>query len=241
MSLSRFWQTPPHRRPAKPTPADWMRMARHPSAYAPTAGEVLTPPSSIDLRYDPDPFLRAVFDDPAADAPRLAFAEWIAAIDPPRAEFIRAQIAGGADAEKLLSLHGSRWAEEFAPWGARDIVYRRGFAEGMSLTGRSFISLGTGLFERTRLREVRLIAVNFLMDELVRCPHLAKLAVLDLSGNRIGDAGAERLLECAGLAGVRELRLASNDITDGTLARLRVRFGDALRSPAAPEPISALP
>ena len=65
------------------------------------------------------------------------------------------------------------------------MVYRRGFVEAMSLTGRSFISLGAGLFDATPLREVRLVAVNFLMDELFLCPHLAKLDVLNLRGNQL--------------------------------------------------------
>ncbi len=225
MSLFRFWQTPPRRRPANLTPAAWLRMARHPSAYAPTAAEVLTPPPAIDLRNDPAPHLRAVLDDLEADAPRLAFAEAIAATDPARAEFIRAQLSGDPAAEALFARHGARWADEFAPWGSRDLIYRRGFVVGMSLTGRSFISLGMRLFELTPLRDVRLIAVNFLMGELVRCPHLAEVRLLDLSGNRIGDVGADLLLSCEYLRGLRELRLAGNDLSAAVEARWRTRFG----------------
>ncbi len=224
MSLFRFWQTPPRRRPANLTAAAWLRMARHPNAYAPTAAEVLTPPPMANLRSDPAPHLRAVLDDPEADAPRLAFAEAIAATDPARAEFIRAQLSGDYAAEALLARHGARWADEFAPWGARDLIYRRGFVEGMSLTGRSFISLGMRLFELTPLRDVRLIAVNFLVGKLVRCPHLAEVRLLDLSGNRIGDAGADLLLSCEYLRGLRELRLAGNDLSAEVEARWRTRF-----------------
>ena len=140
--------------------------------------------------------------------------------DPHLAEFILGQLAGHSVAP--LTAHH---AGAFAPWGARDLVYRRGFVEGMSLTGRSFISLGEGLFELTPLREVRLIAVNFLVGELVACRHLAKLKRFDLSGNRIGDAGAELLLGCGYLDGLTELELEGNDLSGGTEARLRSRFG----------------
>ena len=225
MSLSRFWQSPQRRRPTGITPADWLRMARHPSSYAPTAAEVLTPPLALPACSVPHPHLRAVLDDPDADGPRLAFADWIGAADPARAEFVRAQLAGSPAADGLLAQHGKRWSEEFAPWGARDLVYRRGFTEGMSLTGRSFIGLGEALFERTPLREVRLIAVNFLMGELVRCPHLAKMSALDLRGNRIGDAGAELLLGCDYLEGLQELCLADNDLTPAVEACVKARFG----------------
>ena len=74
----------------------------------------------------------------------------------------------------------------------------------MSLTGRSFISLSDGLFAATPLREVRLIAVNFLIAELVACPNLRKLKRLDLRGNRI-DAGRAMLAGCEWLRGVEVL------------------------------------
>ena len=93
----------------------------------------------------------------------------------------------------------SRQTQRFLPFGARDIVFRRGFAEAMSLTGRAFISLGAALFDATPLREVKLIAVNFLLPELLACPHLAKLRVLDLRGNGIPPAV---LAGCRWLAGV---------------------------------------
>ena len=209
------------------TPSDFRRMARHPSAYAPTAAEVLAA-GAVDVP-PPDSQLRNVLDDPDADAPRADYAQWIGPVDPARAEFIRLQLAGDP-AEALLEVHGARWAEAFAPFGARDFVYRRGFAEGMSLTGRSFISLGTRLLNSAPLREVRLIAVNFLMGELVMCSHLAKLEVLDLSGNRIGDTGASLLSGCEYLEGLRELRLAGNSLTAECEARMRARFGALIRT-----------
>ena len=173
--------------------ADFRRMARHPSAYAPTAAEVLNPAPPPPIARDPHPLLQAVLAHPDDDAPRFAYAQWIDAADPTRAEFIRLQLRGDPAALQLLEAHGPRWNAAFAPWGARDFMYRRGFVEGVSLTGRSFISLGASLFEATPLREVRLIAVAFLMDELIACPHLAKLEALDLRGNRIGEADAARL------------------------------------------------
>lgn len=224
MSLLRFGQTPPRRPKVNPTAADWLRMARHPSSYAPTAAEVLTPLFVGPPRSVPGQHLRAVLDDPDADAPRLAFAEWVDAVDPARAAFIRAQLSGDPTADGLMAQHGPRWAEEFAPWGARDFLWRRGFVEGMSLTGRSFINLGAALLDRTPLREVRLIAVNFLMGELVRCPHLEQLKVLDLRGNRIGDAGGEMISGCAHLDGLRELDVRDNDLSEPILARIKSRW-----------------
>ncbi len=183
-----------------PTAAELARMARHPAAYAPTAAEVLTPPPvplpTIAMGADERRLMDAIIADPDADEPRLRFAEWVERTDAKRARFIRGQLLGlprGAD---------ERWAEPFLPFGARDVVFRRGFAEAMSLTGRSFISLSDGLFAATPLREVRLIAVNFLIPELVACTNLRKLTRLDLRGNDIDDAGKALLAACEWLRGV---------------------------------------
>lgn len=208
MSLLGLRPSLPPRLKQNPTPADFRRMARHPSAYGPTADEVLNP-ATVAMPVKIDPQLRAVLDHPDDDAARLAYAEWIGTSDPARADLIRRQLKGDA-AGSLLQEHGPRWSEEFAPWGARDIVYRRGFAEAMSLTGRSLISLGATLFDRTPLREVRLIAVNFLIAELSDCEHLGKLEVLNLRGNQIGDEDGERLMRSPWLVGLKQLILEGN-------------------------------
>lgn len=186
-----------------PTAEELARMARHPAAYAPTAAEVLAPPPvplpTIAMGPDERRLMDAIIADPDADEPRLRYADWVEASDPERAKFIREQLAGstrGAD---------ERWAEPFLPFGARDVVFRRGFAEAMSLTGRSFISLSDGLFAATPLREVRLIAVNFLLPELVACPHLRRLTRLHLRGNDIDAAGKALLAACEWLRGVEVL------------------------------------
>ena len=193
MSLPWFRKSlpPPPLRTA--TAVDFRRMSRHPSAYAPTAAEVLNPATPPPIARDSHPLLQAVLAHPDDDAPRLAYAEWIDACDPARGEFIRLHLRSDPAAARLLEANGPRWNTAFSSWGARDFVYRRGFVEGVSLTGRSFISLGASLFEATLLREVRLIAVAFLMEELIACPHLVRLESLDLRGNRIGEADAARL------------------------------------------------
>jgi uncharacterized protein (TIGR02996 family) len=182
-------------------------MASHPVAYAPTAAEVLTPdlvpPPVVVMAPDERRLMDAILSAPDADEPRLRFADWVGASDPERAAFIRAQINAlprGED-ERVRE----RWLAPFLPFGARDIVFRRGFVEGMSLTGRSFISLSDGLFVATPLREVRLIAVNFLLAELAACQNLQKLTRLDLRGNRIDADGLALLAGCQRLAGVEVL------------------------------------
>ncbi len=186
-----------------PTAEELGRMARHPAAYAPTAAEVLTPgpvpPPTVAMSADERRLMDAIIADPAADRPRLRYADWVERTDPERAAFVRDQIAGSP----RVATH--RWLAPFLPFGARDVVFRRGFAEAMSLTGRSFIALSDGLFAATPLREVRLIAVSFLLPELVRCPNVRKLERLDLRGNGIDEAGRAMLTGCDLLRAVEVL------------------------------------
>jgi uncharacterized protein (TIGR02996 family) len=222
------------------TAAELPRMARNPSYRAPNAADVLDPARA----QPPDPppvsdaerrLLDAVLADPDADAPRLAYADWAERQgDVARANLIREQIRGGrgltpinadqarrnvpsADLRSSASICGST---AFAAFGAKDLVVRRGFVEGMSVSGRAFISLGGELLRLTPLREVRLVAVQPYMGELAHCPHLAKLRRLDLFGNRIGAVGVRELAGSEFLGGLRELGLSANDPGSDGLARL---------------------
>jgi hypothetical protein len=131
----------------------------------------------------------------------------------------------------LLSWNYSHWCAPFAPWSARDVVFRRGFAEAMSLAGRAFISLGEGLFRTTPLRDVRLVAIAPFMDELARAPHLAKLDRLDLSGNWVGPDGVRELAGSPFCTRLRALDLSRNGLgADGARAVLAAPWRGQLRS-----------
>ncbi len=118
----------------------------------------------------------------------------------------------------------------FAPWGATDHVFRRGFVEGMSLSGRAFLSNGDSLFRLTPLREVRLVAVQPFLGELARCELLTRLHRLDLTGNRIGPAGMRELAESAFLGRLKELGLSGNDLgADGAAALRAARWLSGLK------------
>jgi uncharacterized protein (TIGR02996 family) len=201
-------------------------MARNPASYGPSAKDLLNPPPftppTVPMTLQQRLRMDAILRDPDADEPRLKYADWEEEYaDPVRAKFIRMQVA---NPDKILFIPNryfdpnsppeAIWIEPYAEWGARDVVFRRGFAEAMSLTGRSFISLSDGLFAATPLREVRLIAVNTLMDELVQCPNLGRLARLNLWGNQIGIPGITLLSHCPYLSTLRELNVGRNGLGD---------------------------
>jgi uncharacterized protein (TIGR02996 family) len=201
--------------PRRPTAADFARMARNPSHLAPHPAELLhpgpfTPPGPPPLSPDERALLDAVLADPDADEPRLRYADWCDRRSDPRGGFIRAQLEAfqrgdcREDGKEEIKYSSSALSapsavkqvlQWLAPWSAEDIVFRRGFAEALSLAGRAFLSLGDGLFRTAPVRDVRLVAIAPYVDELVRSPHLAKLRRLDLRGNGISEADAERVRE----------------------------------------------
>lgn len=77
---------------------------------------------------------------------------------------------------------------------------------GADLSGRAFLAHGCDG------DAVRLVAVQPFVGELARCPHLAGVRRLDLSGNRIGVDGVRALAGSPYLAGLRELDLSGNDL-----------------------------
>lgn len=202
------------------TDAELCAMARNPSFRCPHPRDVLdpepfTPPGPPAMSADERSLLDAVLADPRDDGPRLRYAEWFDRRKDPRGEFIRLQI-GGANPDLeygLLATHRAAWVAPFAPWSAEDVVFRRGFAEAMSLSGRAFISISDGLFRSTPLRDVRLVAVQPFMTELARAPNLAKIDRLDLRGNWIGSDGVKALAASPFLNGLRTLDLSHNGLS----------------------------
>jgi hypothetical protein len=195
-------------------------MAWNPSYRAPRAAEVLDP----DATHPPElprtseterALLDAVLADPDADEPRLAYAAWARAQSPASHGWTRINTDENnhliqSDPCLSVSIRGS--SSFFSACGAKDLVVRRGFVEGMSLSGRAFISLGERIQRLTPLREVRLVAIQPFVGELARCPHLAKIRRLDLRGDRIGRDGVKELAASAFLGGLRELGLSGNDL-----------------------------
>ncbi len=85
--------------------------------------------------------LAAIYADPDADAPRLVYADWLAALGDPRGEFISLQLArsghGGPPSERereLLARHADEWAgvlhDVTSPLGR---VFERGFLASVSV------------------------------------------------------------------------------------------------------------
>jgi uncharacterized protein (TIGR02996 family) len=83
-----------------------------------------------------------------------------------------------------------------------------------------------GLLSLSRWPAVRRLVMRGLglnasaVEELARCPHLATLTVLDLEGNKVGQAGAEILAASLHLAALTRLSVPGNAVGDAGLRAL---------------------
>lgn len=174
-----------------------------------------------------DGFVRDILAHPDDDTPRLVYADWLDDHgDGDRAAFLRVQCelaklppndARQAELRRrereLLRLHQETWLAPLPPWSRSGSSFKRGFVETVNLTARQFVRQGAKLFQSAP----------------AGCPALACLEGLDLSKNRIGDAGAQALVESPHLGDLKVLSLHSNPIRKALQAALRARFGDRVQ------------
>ena len=146
---------------------------------------------------DADALLAAVLADPAADLPRLMFADALDdAGDPVRAEFIRVQIALAADPtalplrareQTLLSLHAAGWLQPLRARGeplqnpGTHGRFRRGFVDEVWMPAGVFLKRADKLFRRAPVQSLRVTrAGRGELSEVLRSPHLRRLLGADV-------------------------------------------------------------
>jgi uncharacterized protein (TIGR02996 family) len=163
-----------------------------------------------------DPFLRTIHLRRDDDGPRLVYADWLEEQgECARAELIRLQCRGGDEDRvgELVHLHGASWAGPAARH-AYGIAFRRGFVEEITLCAATLLEHGAVIFGGAPIRLLRVIGAARVLDRFVRCPQLAHVEALHLTGSGLGDAGAAELAGCEYLTNLHTLRLGDNSISD---------------------------
>jgi uncharacterized protein (TIGR02996 family) len=164
-------------------------------------------------------------EHPEDDVPRLVYADWLEERGDParlaRAEFIRLQCAWersrrdgpGTRMNQLLVKYEREWLGELRPflkgWG-----FRRGFVESARIGVNRFLAHADTLFRREPVRRLSIKGGCKVMPAVASSPHLARLVELNLSNNRIDDAGARALAASPHLARLTNLHLNWNWIGD---------------------------
>lgn len=200
---------------------------------------------------DERPFLDAIFDRYVDDRPRLVYADFLDdSGEPERAELVRVQLAlarlGDDDPRRpelsdrqaeLLNTNRAAWTAHLAGLVV-SVDFRRGIPDSATVDAATFLARGPELFERLRVRRLRLIDVAAVVPKLAaspllagvreldlcsgelgnggvaalaRSPHLRHLDALDLGFNGIDDAGVEALARSSGLPALTALALNDND------------------------------
>lgn len=164
------------------------------------------------------PLHRAVLDAPAADEPRLVYADWLSQAGDPRGAFITAQIqlttlpeadsrwpGAWATSQRLLAAHRARWLAPLAELAGADLadfsddpIFCRGFVESVALWSPDTIP---ALCARFPLRKVC----------LGPAPRQYALPAIGLR-RTLDNAGGEALATLPWLAMLEDLELIGSTI-----------------------------
>jgi len=155
----------------------------------------LAEPESPPPPLGHEPFLKAVLDDPDADAPRLVYADWLEEHGDPRADFIRvqcelAQLADEApqhDAlsdrrDRLLRMYGESWRAEIPEWARAYCEFTRGFVSEVTIFRPWRRHFGPELSRLAPVEKVTLKNLHIDPESFTDAPgvrHLNSLVILD--------------------------------------------------------------
>lgn len=178
----------------------------------------------------------AVTAAPDDDAPRLAYADFIARSEPEYAEFIRLQVARATDERARGAPTGDMsprehelWRKHYAQWGhyiqryCRDARapdaydqgwgFHRGFIGFVRMEPENFVALGERLFRMAPIQHADLYDGSEPVRPLFDSPELAKLDSLSLWRTGLTDDDAIAIAKCEPLSRATWLDLRDNQIT----------------------------
>jgi uncharacterized protein (TIGR02996 family) len=177
-------------------------------------------------------FLDAILAQPASDAPRLAFADWLAGQGNLRGEFIRVQceLARLPETDPLLPrlkqreehLLATQRTALLGPLAALplDVRFERGFIVSTTLSAHVFLQDGDELFRQAPLREICLKEVQGQLAPVANCAHLNRLERLFLTFNHLNADDTHHLAVSPHLQNLTTLNLGHNRIGDVGLTAL---------------------
>jgi uncharacterized protein (TIGR02996 family) len=176
--------------------------------------------------------LRVVLDDPDADAPRLAYADWCGRQEGEawiaREEFIRTQIRlDHTDPDlvrrgrtfgmqhrigELSDRFGEAWAGPLAEL-VEGYSFQRGFIGLVKMRARSFLEHGERLFTLAPVQHLDLVGVRDVDEKLFFSPLLGRLRSLSMNACGLHDLHLQMLAASPEVRNLRWLSVADNHLS----------------------------
>lgn len=182
-----------------------------------------------------EPFLAAIRADPADDAPRLIYADWLEERgEDLRANLIRMQIAAAQDErfgvvdevihQRMRKLEAKVKKIIFKGMPARwkkTAHFERGFIGHLEATPKDFLRAGGALLAREVVGLLDVYAAqNDAIAELLKSKSLLHLQSLAIHHGQLENEGAFLVAQAKNLANLRELNLTANYIRTEGIERL---------------------
>lgn len=176
--------------------------------------------------------LLAVRDAPYADAPRLAYADWLLAQAPPRLQGEAIRLAVRTEGKSLatqrgveqsiafmeaedrlleLAAHEDEWKADVLAI-ADDCTLYRGLVASVTLRAEVFVRRAAELFALAPIVHVALIEARAHLDAVCRLPEARRIRALTLAGNELTDTDLRDLALVTTLPELWYLDLAGNQI-----------------------------
>lgn len=184
-----------------------------------------------------DVFLQDILDNHSSDLSRRIYADWLLDQNDPvlaaRGELIHVQLdlalcptgSPRPDAllrreRALLEQHGREWGSLYKRIGCNCWEYQRGFVEGVGVPAAAFLAHAAALFRVSPIQELKLYSAGGTLAEVAECPYLARVRILDLEKNELGDGDLEDLASSPHLGAMTTLLLWCNRIGDAGVQAL---------------------
>lgn len=116
-------------------------------------------------------------------------------------------------ARSLIERH-TEWAAPLLALGARDVMFRRGFVEGITIEAWVYLGRAPALHAAAPILHVKLLGAAPLLPHLLQSRFLSRLLSIDLAAQGLEDSHVELLARAGGLGSLRALDLRGNRITE---------------------------
>lgn len=161
-----------------------------------------------------DDLYQAIIDQPDKDGPRRRYADYLNEQGDKLGEYIRGSLERarrGFRSESLPANLNDELAGPIRQW-IRTWQVDRGFIALVEMDGKTFVDHGRDVFARAPIQHLNLINAKPVFAEIVQSPFLARVQTLSIVKENLGDEEAKLLASSVHVRGLVYLDLSANKI-----------------------------